>query len=400
MVIPKMIPSDERVFVGGGVIPLINLCKGLVANQNEVTIVAGSSRQGCSILSNSKFPWAEICPIEIKSSPTSVKYGAEFLAKSMFQIVRRYRDGKFDIIHGHSGYAPYASIPVVTRRLLKVPAIHTLYCPIVDKIDASYKTPILNAKVTKELLKHLDKLVVISKNVKVSVQKIGISPEKIVVLPPAIDTSCFNPSALELQTRKELGVEENEPLILFVGNLKKNKGIDVLIRAMANVVRAHNSAKLIVTLELKHKGFEDRWVEIESEARKLGIFTNIIRLGIIKNMPNVMAASDLLVAPWLNTGGPSDYPITILEAMAVGTPVVATTVGGIPEIFATGNNGILVTPRNHEELSSSILSLLNNRELRMIMGQNGSQFVAQHFSIIHVTKMMEQVYTKVLDGEQ
>lgn len=395
MVISEMTSSDEKVFVGGAVNSLIQLCKGLVADHNQVTIVAGTSQCGYDILSTSDFSWAKIYPIKIKSPRSSAKYGAEFVVKSVFQIMRCHEESRFDIIHSHSGYPPYAMISMITRRLLKLPAIHTLYCPIVDKIDGSYKTPILNARVAKELLKHLEKLIVISRNVGASVGKLGIPPDKVAFVPPAIDVSVFNPSCSGLQTRKELGVKEDEVLILFVGNLTKNKGIDVLIQAIANVAKQYNSAKLMITLELKHRGFDERWAEIESKAKKLDIFDNIIRLGIIGNMSNVMAASDMLIAPWLSTAGPSDYPIAILEAMAIERPVIGTNIGGIPEIIDHGRTGILVSPNDVDMLSEQILVLLKERDLREQIARNASKFVLNSFSIEKVARMTEKVYEEV-----
>ncbi len=396
MVIPEMLPSDDKIFVGGSVSSLISLCKSLVANRHEVTIITGTSRCGRAILADSEFPWAKINPIEIKSPRVSLEYGMEFLIKSPFEIIRHHKSTRFDIIHSHSGYPSYAIISAIMAGLLRLPAIHTLYCPVADRTSGAHTTSVLSLGISRESLRYLDRLIAISGNVAETVEKLGLPRRKIAVIPPGIDSSVFSPLCSGLQVRRTLQITEDTPLILFVGNLTKTKGIDVLFPAMAKVIEQYGSARLIITLELEHKGFEDRWGKLESEAKRLGILDNITRLGVIKNMPDVMGASDLVVVPWLNTAGPSDYPIVALEAMAIGKPVLATNVGGIPEIITHGRTGFLVKPNEVDTLSQHILMLLERRELRNAVGKAASKFVLDNFAMEKIGLQTERLYEDVM----
>ena len=112
-------------------------------------------------------------------------------------------------------------------------------------------------------------------------------------------------------------------------------------------------------------------------------------------MAELMAASDILVAPFLNTNGPSDYPLPVLEAMGVGKAVIASNVGGIPEIISNMENGILVKPKDANSLSNAIITLLGDDKLRHELGKKASAFVLNNFSIEKITKQTESVYEEV-----
>ena len=120
-------------------------------------------------------------------------------------------------------------------------------------------------------------------------------------------------------------------------------------------------------------------------------------MGITKRMPNVLAACDLLVAPFLSTIGPSDYPIPILEAMATGKPVVATNVGGIAEIIKNNSSGLLIEQNNSEQLAEAILYLIQNEDLGKRFGQTASSFVLENFSVNKIVKKTERVYEELLE---
>ena len=112
-------------------------------------------------------------------------------------------------------------------------------------------------------------------------------------------------------------------------------------------------------------------------------------------MPGLISASDTLVAPFIDTYGPSDYPLPVLEAMAVGKPVIATKIGGLPEIIENMKNGILIPPNDVNALVKSLEYLINNRYLQNSLGSNAAALIREKFSIPIVAKQMEAIYEQV-----
>ena len=138
-------------------------------------------------------------------------------------------------------------------------------------------------------------------------------------------------------------------------------------------------------------------LEIKEKINSLGLDDNVIPLGIVNNMPQVMAATDIFIAPYLSIESIADYPISLLEAMACGKPVIATNVGGIPEIVKQGENGLLVRPNDPSELAKTILYMLRNRERAKRMSKQGAKYIAENFDLDIIAGELEVLYEDVLN---
>lgn len=372
--------SQEGVFIGGAVNSVIRLSQGL-SEGHHISIVTTPPRLHDS---NINVPWADVYQIPIRGTYRSIGYGFDFAIKAPLRIKKLHKKEEFQVIHGHSGYPAVGLVSGTAGRLINRPSIHTLYCPV----DS-------NVRLAKLYLSQVDMIIAISENIKKSLEKIKISAQKIKVIPPAINTAVFNPLTSGKELRKNLKIDKDDNVILFVGNLTKTKGIDILLEAMKDVIHRFPEVKLLMTSELPHKDYEKREHEIKFEIEHFGLKNHIIRFGIMKNMAELMAASDILVAPFLDTDGPSDYPLPVLEAMCAGKAVIASNVGGIPEIVSNMENGILIEPMNVNSLSNAIMILLEDDKLRHELGKNASTFVLNNFSIEKITKKMEVVYEEV-----
>lgn len=373
--------SQEGVFIGGAVNSVIRLSQGLSERHHHTSIVTTHPRLHDS---NINVPWADVYQIPIRGAYRSIGYGFDFAIKAPLRIKKLHKKEEFQVIHGHSGYPAVGLISGTAGRLINRPSIHTLYCPV----DS-------NVRLAKLYLSQVDMIIAISENIKKSLEKIKISAQKIKVIPPAINTAVFNPLTSGKELRENLKIDKDDNVILFVGNLTKTKGIDILLEAMKDVIHRFPEVKLLITSELPHKDYEKREHEIKFKIEHFDLKTNIVRFGIIKNMAELMAASNILVAPFLDTDGPSDYPLPVLEAMGVGKAVIASNVGGIPEIVSNMENGILIEPMDVNSLSNAMMTLLEDDKLRHELGKNASTFVLNNFSIEKITKKMEVVYEEV-----
>ena len=129
--------------------------------------------------------------------------------------------------------------------------------------------------------------------------------------------------------------------------------------------------------------------ELRAMARELGLGHQVRFLGQVRNVRAVMEGAAIFILPSLTEG----VSLTLLEAMASGLPVVATRVGGTPEVVVEGETGLLVPPSSPDELAQAILNLLQDSELRRQMGEKARQRIKQHFDIRQMIAKYENLYT-------
>jgi glycosyltransferase involved in cell wall biosynthesis len=193
----------------------------------------------------------------------------------------------------------------------------------------------------------------------------GIPPSRLVYLPSRVDTEVFSPrqaTAWRSAIREELCAEQSK-VVLFVGTFSLHKGVKYLIGAMPQIVRQHPDVKLVLV------GSGPLETRLRELVQRLGVTESVVFVGRRSHdqMPQVVAAADVLVLPSLNEG----LPRVILEAMATGLPVVATSVGGIPELVADGRTGLLVRPADEGALADAVCRVLADPDEAMAWGRAG-----------------------------
>ena len=385
-------------FVGGWANNVVRLAKGLSQRGHEIYVLTSDINRVCQGVIST--PWGKIYPISVRGKYGSVRSGGDFLIKVVYTMIKNKFNKKFDVIHLHSAYPPFGLITLLSGTILKIPKVFTLYSPVQStplndrkglRAYQHLSTPLF----TKIFLSNV-KLTAISENVKSSLIKIGFKEKDVQLIPPSIDTDIFNPDIESCKS--ELGLSEDTPVILYCGNWAEWKGVDVLLESMNEVVKSFPEAKLITAWAELYDWYDDRKRMLDQRIDAFNLKTNIIEKGIVENMWKLMATADVFVAPFLNTDGVADWPLSILEAMACGTPVVATKVGGIPEIVKHHENGLLVEPSNKFELANAIIYLLENKKESKRMGINGAKLVSEKFKTERVVDELERVYEGVISN--
>jgi len=208
----------------------------------------------------------------------------------------------------------------------------------------------------------------------------------IIVIPNGIDLEKFKGFSKQA-VRDKFKIHFNKKVILFVGNLRSVKGIDYLIGAMNSIKEKVPEAVLLLV------GDGEQKKELEEMVKHLNLEENIIFSGKVLNkyIPEYMSASDIFVLPSLSEG----FPMVILEAMASGLPIVATKVGGIPEVVKDGENGLLVEPKNSKQIAEKVLLLLENNELREKISNNNIE-KAKEYSWRNTIDKIEKIYSEVM----
>jgi glycosyltransferase involved in cell wall biosynthesis len=131
-------------------------------------------------------------------------------------------------------------------------------------------------------------------------------------------------------------------------------------------------------------------------AETLGIHKQVRFLGARSEIPELLNALDIFVLPSLSEG----LPMSVLEAMGCGLPVVATRVGGIPEVVVDGQTGLLIASEDAQQLAGALETLVQQADMRMALGQQGRMRVVAHFSLQRMVQEYQTLYESLIKGQQ
>jgi len=192
--------------------------------------------------------------------------------------------------------------------------------------------------------------------------------------------------ALRAEVRQELGIPEQAPVIVCVARFAWDKGLDDLLLALARILVHRSDVRLLLV------GNEPVLAICEVHTRILGIEGSVHFLGLGNEVNRVLAAADIFALPSWEEG----LPHTLAEAMAAGLPVVATAVGGIPEIMLENLTGFLVDSKCPGRLAEALLKLIQDPVLARRMGQAAKIHVAAHFTLEQMVTKFEALYQEQL----
>ena len=207
------------------------------------------------------------------------------------------------------------------------------------------------------------------------------------VIPNLVDVARFGKGTCRGQVRGELGVTGDQFLWLAVGRLDEQKDYPNLLNAFSAVTRRHPNARLMIA------GDGPLRSEFNSMVAHLGMDDCVRLLGLRLDMPKLYAASDALVLSSAWEG----MPVVVLEAMASATPVVATSVGAVPEVVSDGVSGLLVPPGDHQALANGMARMMElPDQTRQALGQAGYRRVRAEFSRESVIDKWEELFNRLL----
>jgi len=262
-----------------------------------------------------------------------------------------------------------------------------IVCRIIGKI-ASPKTLIIsgqrNVETYRSILRNLlDKITIKLTDLVISNTKAGkdilvrnnyLIPKKIKIIYNGKDIRIFT-------SKSEKDINAKKLKLGYIGSLTEQKGIIYLLRALSYIKQDY------ITYII---GEGSLFSKLKHYAKKQNI--NVQFLGYKKDIIPYLNSFDILILPSLWEGMPN----VIMEAMACSKPVIATDVGGSPELVINNKTGILVPPKNPKALADAILRLANNKKLREDMGKEGRKRIKQHFSLQKMIKEFDDTYQRLL----
>ncbi len=305
------------------------------------------------------------------------------LTKGVVALSKMIKTGRFDLVHSNTGAVWGGSI---AASLTGVPHVWHIR-EIVENPAA------LSHFMAWQVVTFSSRIIAISTAVADHIAELHPrGADKISVIPNAVDTERFSPSVDGAAVRREWQVTPDEMLVGVAGRVHPWKGQDVLIEAMPLVLRRAPKVRFAIVGDVT----PDRLALRESlvrRAEELGVADRLIWAGYRRDVPQVMAALDVLVVP---STSPEPFGRTILEAMASGTPVIATAHGGPLDIIEDGKTGLLVPPRDPAALAVAIIQMAEEPEWRKRMGEAGLAEVMEKYTVEKYVERVLRVYEEVL----
>jgi glycosyltransferase involved in cell wall biosynthesis len=294
----------------------------------------------------------------------------------LMRLRRAIRPGEIDLVHVNN----YRLAPVgrFVARWAGVPCVcHVREMIASDKIR-QYR-----------LASSADFLIVVAEAVGQALVQGGLPSDRITVIRSGIALPETPTDRERAAVRNSLGVAAEDQLIGMVGHVLPHKGYDELIRAIALIREKAPASRCVIVGKILRESY---LASLRQLARELSIEDRLVWAGVQQDVMPILHAIDLFVLPSRTEG----LPITILEAMAAGRPVVATTVGGIPELVRHGETGLLVPPKDPQRLAEAMLALLHGQTSARAMGTAGRALVAASFTVEGEARETALLYQRIL----
>jgi glycosyltransferase involved in cell wall biosynthesis len=309
-------------------------------------------------------------------TPTPPKIGsiAIFLRKHKFDVIQTH-------LHESNNIGRLAACLAQTP--IKIATDHSIRYRAMSRFDIALDQSLSRATTQR---------VAISNAVaKATCRRLHLDRKHIIVIPNSIPSKTFRSISHTERClkRRELAIQHADLVITTVGRLDPEKKHDLLLVAMRQVANAFPNAKLLIV------GLGPLRQKLETQARSLGLGNRVQLLDFRRDIEEILEASDIFVLPSEWEG----LPLALLEAGARKLPVVASNVGGIPEIIKNGDSGYLVESGNASELSNRLIRLLGDPVLRESFGEAYHRKIWKCYRSECVVPQLEHLYQRLWEGK-
>jgi len=304
---------------------------------------------------------------------------------ALFSLWRLMIREKPDLVHTHSSKA--GILGRSAARLAGVPAVvHTPHGHVFYGHFGSLTSKIY-LLVERIMACFTDRLIALTQGERDDYLALSVGkPERIVTIHSGVDIDRYLHATVNIQgKRKSLGLKPEGLVVGSVGWLLPIKGPMYLLKAMAEVWKKFPDAVLV------YVGKGDLEEELRQEASRMGVSEKVRFLGWRDDIHEILPVLDIFVLPSLNEG----MGRVLVEAMAASRPIVASKVGGIPDLIFQGENGLLVPPADHKALAREVAFLISNPDMRREMGGRGRK-MALEFGTDSMVQKIDQLYHDVL----
>ena len=287
-------------------------------------------------------------------------------------------DARPDILHNHM----YRAELVGTRAAIALGEIGHRRPYVVSTVHSSRIRSEEDRDMLRVLTPHMDQLIAVSTMIEAKLEQEGRTTAPIRRIYNGVDLSQYDHTEPCCTLPEEYGMEPGSQIVGVVARLEPEKGHPTLLEAWPAVLRAVPDAYLLIV------GEGSRRAALETLSRQLRIAHRVVFTGRRDDVPSVTAALDVAVLPSYREA----QGLSILEALALSRPVVASNVGGIPEMITDGVNGLLVPPHDADALAAAIVRLLTDHPFADTLGRAGHDMVHDRFCIDLMVDAVEAIY--------
>jgi len=365
----KVMEMIDRPSLGGGPKAVLLLAAGLDRSDFDVSVC--SEPDGPLV--------RELGCLGIPHRPAS--FGRKHWRENVAGIRRILREESVEILHTHGGVAGFFGRWAAHKN--KTPVIvHTLH----GIHYLHYRNPLFRRTyilLERAFSRFTNKLILVSEADGAQARRHRLAPEsKMAIIKNGMDLRGLPGSGDSGRMRSRLGLTSAAPLVGTVSRLHRQKGVVYLVRAAAQVREACPGVKVVCAGEGPLRA------EMEQEIRKLGLEDTVILAGETTEALPFISALDVFVLPSLWEG----LPFVLIEAAALGKPIVATTAEGNCEIITDGETGLLVPPRDPAALAGAVTRLLQDRNLAGRLAESARTTIPPRFSLSGMIRQTEDLY--------
>jgi glycosyltransferase involved in cell wall biosynthesis len=347
-------------------------------------LLRGMARKGVRVLAAGPEPLVSALREDgfaVRAVEIEPGFRVERQLAAVWRLARLAREHRVAVLHTHGAAAALVACPAA--RLAGVPvAIVTAHGS--PRLGSPWRQR-AGVAAQRAALRLADRVIAVADCLRAELLTLGLAqPERVVTVHNGIAPAGFEARADGAALRAALGLPPGRPVIGIVARLAPQKGVEHLVRALAQLDRDGRGATLLVAGD---GPLRDR---LENEARELGVVA--VFLGYRGDVAEILGALDVFVLPSVTEG----LPLVVLEAMAAGCPVVATRVGGIPEAVRDGETGWLVPPADPDALARAIHHALGDRARAAAYAAAGRERVRRLFTAERMVEKTLAVYREAL----
>lgn len=373
-----------RMIVGGAQENTLLSLRGHTENNHEAVLVTGPSpgREG-ELLRRTELPWVRV--VTVKELVRELSPIEDTIA--FFKLWKFFRQEKFDVVHTHSSKA--GIIGRLAARAAGVPVVvHTVHGQAFHPYQAAWKNR-LYIFLERIAARCCDRIFAVAQAMVDQCVAAGIAPAaKYQVVYSGMDTAAFAAAKRDPELRKRLKIPPGAIVTATLARLSPQKGYEFVIPAAEPLLKKHPELHFLII------GDGPMFEEFQQELVRKGIRDRFHFAGLVDpaEVPSYLAEADLLWHLSLHEG----LPRAVVQALAVGIPVVTFYLDGAPEVVIDGKTGFTVEPRNADDVSEATERLLGDPELRYSCGQAGREMVLRQFDWKRMVAILETEYARLL----
>lgn len=388
-------PTNGR---GNTAFPVLHVANGeYFAGAEQVVMTIGQN------VDPQRFPFALAClfdgplagrareaNLDVVAVPMRSKLDFSVVPK-LVSLIKRKRVG---LIHTHTVRSNL--VGRLAGRLAGVPVVTTVHSPISQDTENEMKNR-FNTVVERLTDRWVYQYIPVSHSLKTQLLASGMDSRRITVIHNGIDVSGFGPQIGAQRIRRELGIDKGVPVAGMIALFRPRKGAEVLLQAFVEVGKALPEARLVMVGDGQAAGGGNYLEDLKSLTRDLDLGEKVVFTGFRRDIPDLLAAFDVLVIPSLYGEG---LPIVLLEAMAMGRAVVATPVEGVVEVVRDGQTGFLVQAGDCRKLTRALRRVLGEPAEAGRLGLAARDLAQREFSAEVMARKLESVYQNALDHHE